>query len=134
MAKKKFYAVKVGLTPGIYETWAECEANVKGYPKADYKGFTTLAEAQYYMNEGGTMLTGWVKVKDTWYYMNSSGAMETGWVYLDGYWYYFNDSGAMETGWIYTGGYWYYLYSDGKMAADTYVDIYYVDPSGAWVE
>lgn len=53
MAKKKFYAVKVGLTPGIYETWAECEANVKGYPKADYKGFTTLAEAQYYMNEDG---------------------------------------------------------------------------------
>ena len=53
MAKKKFYAVKVGLTPGIYETWAECEANVKGYPKADYKGFTTLAEAQHYMNEDG---------------------------------------------------------------------------------
>ena len=26
MAKKKYYAVKVGTKPGIYETWAECEA------------------------------------------------------------------------------------------------------------
>lgn len=49
MAKKKYYAVKVGLTPGIYETWGECEANVKGYPKADYKGFTTLEEAKMYL-------------------------------------------------------------------------------------
>ena len=51
MAKKKYYAVKVGLTPGIYESWTECEANVKGYPKADYKGFTTLAEAEAYMGD-----------------------------------------------------------------------------------
>ena len=87
----------------------------------------------YFLYSGGDMATGWIEVNNVWYYLNSSGAMETGWVYLDGYWYYFNDSGAMETGWIYTGGYWYYLYSDGKMAADTYVDIYYVDASGAWV-
>ena len=25
---KKYYAVKVGLTPGIYKTWPECQANV----------------------------------------------------------------------------------------------------------
>lgn len=28
--KKKYYAVKVGNKPGIYETWAECEIQVKG--------------------------------------------------------------------------------------------------------
>lgn len=49
MAKKKYYAVKTGLTPGIYESWSECEANVKGYPKAEYKGFATLDEAKEYM-------------------------------------------------------------------------------------
>ena len=48
MAKKKYYAVKKGLTPGIYETWAECEANVKGFPGAEYKGFATLMEAEEY--------------------------------------------------------------------------------------
>lgn len=50
MAKNKYYAVKVGLTPGIYTTWAECEANVKGYPKAEYKGFKELSEAEAYMD------------------------------------------------------------------------------------
>lgn len=52
MAKKKYYAVKTGLTPGIYESWSECEANVKGYPKAEYKGFATLDEAKEYMGGG----------------------------------------------------------------------------------
>lgn len=31
MAKKKYYAVKQGVKPGIYETWAECEAQTKGF-------------------------------------------------------------------------------------------------------
>ena len=30
MAKKKYYAVKVGKTPGIYGTWSECEEQIKG--------------------------------------------------------------------------------------------------------
>lgn len=42
---KKYYAVKVGLTPGVYETWAECEALVKGFPGAQYKSFPTKEEA-----------------------------------------------------------------------------------------
>lgn len=32
MAKKKFYAVKVGKVPGIYSTWNGCEEQVKGFP------------------------------------------------------------------------------------------------------
>ena len=33
MAKNKFYAVKCGHETGIFKTWAECEAQVKGYAK-----------------------------------------------------------------------------------------------------
>ncbi len=40
-----YYAVKVGKTPGIYSTWAECEAQVKGYSGAIYKKFSTEEEA-----------------------------------------------------------------------------------------
>ena len=29
MARKKYYAVATGKVPGIYETWAECEMQVK---------------------------------------------------------------------------------------------------------
>ena len=43
-------------------------------------------------------------------------------------------SGAMLTGWQQISGKWYYLQSDGAMAADTWIDNYYVDASGAWVE
>ena len=49
MAKNKYYAVKAGLTPGIYTTWAECEANVKGFSGATYKGFGTLIEAEQFL-------------------------------------------------------------------------------------
>ncbi len=47
--KKKYYAVKNGLKPGIYESWDECRNLVHGYPGAIYKGFETLAEAQAFM-------------------------------------------------------------------------------------
>ena len=53
---KKYYAVKVGLTTGIFETWEECKASVNGYPGALYKSFNTLAEAHAYMGWNGQQL------------------------------------------------------------------------------
>ncbi|HRE47370.1 MAG TPA: ribonuclease H family protein [Aggregatilineales bacterium] len=43
---KKWYVVWAGRTPGIYETWAACEAQVKGFPQARHKAFLSLAEAK----------------------------------------------------------------------------------------
>lgn len=42
---KKFYAVKQGRTPGVYQSWEECKAQVDGYSGAAYKSFPTAAEA-----------------------------------------------------------------------------------------
>lgn len=39
MTKKKYYAVRIGIKPGIYETWEECEAQTKGFSGAQYKSF-----------------------------------------------------------------------------------------------
>lgn len=50
---KKYYAVRVGQTPGIYLTWDDCKAMVDGYPGAKYKGFETIAEAEAFL-EGVT--------------------------------------------------------------------------------
>lgn len=47
---KKFYAVKEGKTPGIYETWAECQNQINGYSGAVYKGFATREEAKAFIN------------------------------------------------------------------------------------
>ena len=49
MAKKNFYAVRVGLVPGIYDKWSDAEVNVKGYRGAVYAGFATRSEAEEYM-------------------------------------------------------------------------------------
>lgn len=49
MAKKKIYAVKRGSRPGIYHTWPEAEAQVKGFAGARYKGFATEAEARNWL-------------------------------------------------------------------------------------
>ncbi|NLW22170.1 MAG: reverse transcriptase-like protein [Tissierellia bacterium] len=46
---KYYYAVKCGRKIGIYETWAECEAQVKGYSGALYKKFLTYEEALDYI-------------------------------------------------------------------------------------
>lgn len=48
MAKKqKFYVVWNGHTPGIYNSWAACQEQTVGFPKADYKSFKTKTEAQF---------------------------------------------------------------------------------------
>ncbi len=47
--KKKYYAVKKGLTPGIFETWEECKASVDGFSGAEYKSFPTMKEAEDYL-------------------------------------------------------------------------------------
>lgn len=41
----KFYAVKAGVKPGVYTTWAECQKNVMGFKNAEYKSFATEEEA-----------------------------------------------------------------------------------------
>lgn len=45
----KYYAVKKGLTPGIYRSWDECKKQVDGYSGASYKSFKTEQEALAYM-------------------------------------------------------------------------------------
>lgn len=44
--KKKFYVVWEGRTKGIYETWEECEKQVKGFQGAKYKSFDNFNLAQ----------------------------------------------------------------------------------------
>jgi hypothetical protein len=53
---KKYYAVKVGHKPGIFESWAECEAQTKGYSGAVFRGFTTKEEADNWYHESTNSL------------------------------------------------------------------------------
>lgn len=46
MAKQKYYVVWKGLEPGIYDTWAACQQQVKGVADARYRSFATREEAE----------------------------------------------------------------------------------------
>ena len=46
MAKRRYYVVWNGAEPGIYGSWQECEAQIKGVKQALYKSFDSLAEAE----------------------------------------------------------------------------------------
>ncbi|MBQ5378621.1 MAG: ribonuclease H family protein [Paludibacteraceae bacterium] len=54
MSKKKaaYYVVWVGKTPGIYDNWEDCEAQVKGTAGAKYKGFASREAAEQALADG----------------------------------------------------------------------------------
>ena len=69
MAKKKYYAVKVGKKLGIYNSWDECREQVNGFNGAQYKGFATKEEAEQYLGqsnlEDGNQTTNEVKTDNS---------------------------------------------------------------------
>lgn len=45
LKKKKYYVVWVGVEPGIYDSWSECQLQIKNYQGARYKSFETIEDA-----------------------------------------------------------------------------------------
>lgn len=47
MAKsKKYYVVWQGRQPGVYLTWEDCQAQVRGFEQAKFKSFDRMADAE----------------------------------------------------------------------------------------
>ncbi len=44
-AKRKYYVVWQGLSPGIYDSWEECQAQVEGFAGARFKAFPDIESA-----------------------------------------------------------------------------------------
>lgn len=59
MSKTKYYAVRTGRVPGIYESWEACRAQVHGFKEAEYKSFATRGEAEAFLkgNEENTSIS-----------------------------------------------------------------------------
>lgn len=51
----KYYAVRKGKTPGIYDTWDICKSMTEGFSGAEYKSFKTREEAESYMAGGSAV-------------------------------------------------------------------------------
>lgn len=43
--RRKYYTVWVGAAPGVYDSWTECQLQIKGYPGARYKSFDSQEAA-----------------------------------------------------------------------------------------
>jgi len=54
MAPGKFYAVRCGYIPGIYDTWAACQQQVRGYKGSQFKSFKSRLEAEQYLSSPGS--------------------------------------------------------------------------------
>ncbi|MCB2219691.1 MAG: ribonuclease H family protein [Bacteroidetes bacterium] len=48
----KYYVVWKGNTPGVYESWEECQKQIAGFPQAVYKSFKDKALAHKAFSEG----------------------------------------------------------------------------------
>ena len=77
----------------------------------------------------------WIQSGNRWWYKHADGSYtKSNWEFINGKWYYFDSEGWMVTGWRWIGGSCYYFASSGEMASDTWIDGYYVDATGKWVE
>lgn len=51
MSGNKFYVVRKGRVPGIYRTWDEAKLQVDGFQGAVYKSFSSLNDAQSFLQD-----------------------------------------------------------------------------------
>ncbi len=94
----------------------------------------------WYYIKNGKIVKGWFREDGKWYYLNHDGVLQTGWKYLkynkESSWYYFNTDfsakGSMYRGWHEIDGSWYYFRRDGSMAANEWINGYWLSANGSW--
>lgn len=52
MTRQTFYAVRAGLQPGVYHSWAECKKQTQGVSGAVFKKFSTQEDADTFVRAG----------------------------------------------------------------------------------
>ena len=55
MAKKNYYAVKIGRKTGVFNNWADCAKSVNKYPGAVYQGFTKEEDARAFLSDSSDL-------------------------------------------------------------------------------
>lgn len=68
----KYYAVRAGKTPGIYDNWKECKEMVTGFPGAVYKSFRTLQEAEEFLGPKKERTQGDLKEPEAYAFVDGS--------------------------------------------------------------
>jgi len=58
MAKKKYYVVWHGISPGVYDSWDKCKIQIDGFDGALYKSFPNKEDAEKAYNENPYLYIG----------------------------------------------------------------------------
>lgn len=74
----KFYAVKVGREPGIYNSWDDCKKMVDGFKNASYKSFKTKEEAEAFIENGKADIEAQETILDDYAFVDGSFNVATG--------------------------------------------------------
>lgn len=82
-SKKKYYVVWQGVNPGIYNSWAECQLQIKGFPAAKYKSYPSLAEAKAAYGESYSQHIGGNAKKNTISKIDLEGILEKNSIAVD---------------------------------------------------
>jgi ribonuclease HI len=64
--KPKFYVVWKGRKPGVYSSWKACEAQVQGFPGAQYKSFGSRTAAEQALRGKFSIQTGKPATSGDW--------------------------------------------------------------------
>ena len=109
-------------------------ADAKGiikYKESCKPGWHNTSDGWIYRNNNGGKVRGKLELKEGNYYMGPGGIMATGWVLDKNKWYYADSSGLMQSnGWHTINGKDYYFHEDGHMAANEFIDGFYLDKNG----
>lgn len=133
-----------------YDDWHDNNYHPNGPSSSSSRnGWSGNPGNWYYYQNGSLVKNNWVSYNGGWYRMDSSGRMITGWFKdSDGRWYYMTPivggpEGVCVKGWQIIGGKYYYFYptygvntgysyKESEMAANTWIDNWYVGGDGAW--
>lgn len=78
---------------------------------------------------------GWINVDSDYYYKSQKGLEYSKWIMYSGKWYYLKHTGEMaKSEWVEYEDNYYYVNKDGSMAVDTYINGFYVDKDGKYIE
>lgn len=80
----KYYAVKKGRRPGVYQSWAECKAMVDGFPGAVYKSFKTREEAAAFAGNAKPAGADALSKKQKTTLQQEDGAIPSVYAFVDG--------------------------------------------------
>lgn len=97
-------------------------------------GWQTIGGDTYCFLPDGRMLTGWINDNGSRFYLDGSGKMCTGWKTVESKRFYFGEDGVLQTGWTEMEGNTYYFGADGSLITGL-MNIeghgYFFDASGA---